>query len=235
MKRILLVAAAIACASLLGTNAQAGYVPLPTFLSDLLPPPTGQYTTSGGLTFSDFSYSTSGGPAANTVRVESFSAGNDVGLGFHMSFTAGPMASLDSSIDYTVTAAPGTLITDATSIGVGSSTGYWDVSEVIIDNDPHSPFFGKVIGYLEVGSPSSGAPYQDTINLAVGANSILVEKDIAVGNGSTLFPTTSASVSIVDQGFSVGGSVPEPASMALLGIGLTGLLAYRRRFKKASV
>jgi hypothetical protein len=45
---------------------------------------------------------------------------------------------------------------------------------------------------------------------------------------------TPSGVSLTNFSFSVS-SVPEPASLALLGIGMTGLLAFRRFFKKTSV
>jgi hypothetical protein len=58
-------------------------------------------------------------------------------------------------------------------------------------------------------------------------SSILVKKDIFLMGGSL-----GAGISIIDQGYSSAG-VPEPASMALLGIGLSGLLTFRRFFKRA--
>jgi hypothetical protein len=58
----------------------------------------------------------------------------------------------------------------------------------------------------------------------------MVEKDLILVGGSN-----GASISIFNQGFSSTGSIPEPTSLALLGIGMTGFFAFRRFFKRTSV
>jgi PEP-CTERM motif len=66
---------------------------------------------------------------------------------------------------------------------------------------------------------------QFTVNYTVSpADGVLFGKEMHL----VLTPGTTAA-----QSFSV--SVPEPASWALLGIGMTGFLAFRRYFKKTSV
>jgi hypothetical protein len=67
-----------------------------------------------------------------------------------------------------------------------------------------------------------------SLSFGPGVTAIIVTKDIDVIGGSL-----GSSLSVIDQGYS-SSAVPEPASFALLGIGMTGFLALRRFFKKSS-
>ncbi len=72
-----------------------------------------------------------------------------------------------------------------------------------------------------------------TFTLPTPTTDLEVSKDITA-NGGTVAGGI-ASYSDVQNTFNVSGVVPEPASWGMLGIGLSGLLAIRRFFKRASV
>jgi hypothetical protein len=233
MKRRFLFQALAAGLVVLGFSAleaRAGYVPLPTTLDLLLP--AGSFTTVAAPTetdtFSNFSYSTSpvgSPPTAADITVKAFNAGPEAGLTFSGAFNALAGTTVDYSFGYTVTAPAGHFLTDATLSGVFSTfagTGTGSIGETLINAAT-----GAVVGTMEI---TSGPPIvaSDTINFA-GVSSIIVEKDLILNGGSN-----GASLSIFNQGFSSSG-VPEPASFALLGIGMAGFLAFRRFFKKTSV
>lgn len=211
----------------LDARAAGTLVPLPTTLDTLLP--TGNYTTVVGATetetFSAFGYSTSpvgSAPAAGDITIHPFVAGPETGLTFNGNFFAAAGTTVDYSIFYTVTAPAGKLINDAVSSGVFSTfsgTGSGSIGETLIN-----PATGLAVASLEISKPGS---VSDSATFP-GLNSILVEKDLILVGGSN-----GASISIFSQGFSSG--VPEPASLALLGIGMTGFFAFRRFFKKTSV
>jgi hypothetical protein len=230
MKRSFLFQAmtvAMLVGGLFAADARAGQVPLPTTLDQLLPAGAFAVTGVAPLTFSNFEYSVSPAgspPPASAVNVKAFSVGVEDGITFQGPFQAGPGAVVDYGISYVVSVGPGQQIFDAFgsatfNLPVGT-TGTVSIGETFTDEAT-----GAIVGQIQI-DPTH--PSQK-IFLSDNATSILVQKDILINGGSL-----GAGVSFVNQGFSSTG-VPEPASWALLGIGMTGFLAFRRFFKKTSV
>jgi hypothetical protein len=214
-------------------EARAGQVILPTTLDKLLPAGSFAVVPTEPDTFSNFRFTSSSIPPTGVplldpaaINVAEFHTLNGLenGLTFSGSFAAPAGTEVDYSIFYTVTAPKGFLINDALLSGVFGQvggTGTASVAETIFDAN------GVAIATMEISKPGN---ISDTVNFA-GQTAIAVEKDISIIGGSN-----GASVSIINQGYSSsGGKVPEPTSMALLGIGMTGFFAFRRFFKRASV
>jgi len=236
MKRSLIFHALAAGVVVLGfaaLEARASSVALPTTYDKLI----GNSTTVVGaetLTFSSFTYSSSSspppgspGPAASSITVSPFAVSNETGIILTGTLSAAAGTMVDVSISYVVTAPLGEKINDAflstTGGPVNGGTGSYLVSETLTNAVTLAP-----ITTLSATGPG-GSP-SDLVSFA-GVQSILVSKDIFLTGG---MGGNGVSLSVVTQAYSSTG-VPEPASMALLGIGMTGLLAFRRFFKKASV
>jgi hypothetical protein len=238
MKRRLLFAA-IAFAAIVGgigaLDARAGQIALPTTMDQLLTG-TGNFAilsvppSAEADKFSDFTFSASAIPPttpvldASQVGISQFHLGNEDGISITGAMFAPAGTIVDYAISYIVTAPSGFTFHDAFLSGVFSTfggTGSVSIGETLFDAST-----GALIGTLEASSPPGSV--SDTINFS-GVTSILVQKDIIMVGGSS-----GASVSIINQGYSSTG-VPEPTSIALLGIGMTGFLAFRRFFKKTSV
>jgi len=236
----LTIAAGLFVSGMGALDARAGQIILPAALdpgltttvintpSIIVATSNGNYTTVSGdetLTFSNFNYSsTASGTGvaypATSVAVLPFISGNETGITFFGGLSVVSGGILDVGVTYTVTAPVGQLLTDATLVIAGSvtGTGTASVGETLLGTA------GPVT--LTASIPTSP---QDTVSFA-GVQSITVHKDIILNAGAN----GTASISIVSQGFS-STNVPEPSSVALLGIGMTGFLAFRRLFKRHAV
>jgi hypothetical protein len=231
---LIALAAGLLVAGFGALDARAGLVPLPSTLDQFVGANGSNYTTVTSSnetdTFLNFTYSTDPvghAPSAANITMAEFHAGIEAGITFSAGFFALPNELVDYHISFDVQAPAGFKITDALLSGVfnvpAGSTGYIvNLGETITDK-----LSGAVLGQLSIDpGHNTGTP----IILAGGGSSwIHVQKDLLIYGG-----TGGAGISVFNEGFSSEG-VPEPASWALLGIGMTGFLAFRRFFKKTSV
>jgi hypothetical protein len=223
----LAIAAALLVSGVGARDARAGFVPLPATLDKLTP--SGNFTTVAGaetLTFSNFTFSSSSlppgfAPASSSINVVPFAFGPETGFSLNGTLSAPAGTLVDVEVSYLVTAPKGELISDAVLITAGGplngGNGTYAVNETLTNPSTFAP--------VAALSATPGSP-SDFVSFPPGLNSILVTKDIFLSGG-----TGGVSLSVITQAFSSTG-VPEPGSMALLGIGMTGFLAFRRLFKR---
>jgi len=236
LRRSLFLAAAFLAFGLGALEARAGSLPATGYsLAQIISgSPYSPFTVDGTgnpggevLTFSNFAYSVNpvgSPPSAADVTVLPFALAGppaETGITFTGGFFAAPGTIVDYAIFYTVTAPAGEKINDAYLAFTGGNFGGNGL--VGVDEKFTNPSTGALIGNLSANLGSNVVTTSFD-----GQQSIRVEKDIILVGGSA-----GATVSIINQGFS-STTIPEPTSMALLGIGMAGFFTYRRLFKRTA-
>ncbi len=188
----------------------------------------GGFTTTSGLTFGDFD-ATIAGDLALAVTNEDLLL-TILADGFEL---IGPLSTADGEIGdlllsfgvMAVSLANGINGASLLTIGVADGNGAQVAVDELILGQPGAQVLGT-LSTFDTGAVSGDGVFADAIQFAPRL-SIRVLKDIVldsflIGSG----PGGSARISFVEQRFSV---VPEPSTLALLAIGLTGIGVFGRR------
>jgi hypothetical protein len=202
------------------------------FLDTLLVP--GATLTSGDLTFSNFTYTPpTGPPAPSGVTVTAFTdasgfQGIQIGGGF---IQLGPGTTF-VQVGYTVTDNLGRLITDVHMDGNPTITPADATGIAMITESVFAPGVVGAIASGQISSVSPPASQSTTLILPDGPYTTLnIIKGVQLAVGTNATAVTSATVSFINQTFSVATSVvPEPASFVMMGLGVGAVgLVFRRR------
>jgi hypothetical protein len=186
----------------------------------------------GDKIFSDFFYSTSPNgtqPDAAAVTVTPITTAYNPGVVFQAPWSAVFGQSFDFSITFNVTVVPGGNLIEDASLGIGGllalGTG---TSVAIIENICTGATATGCVGgtpytLFDVTTPTSSS-FGDHVTFAP-VTKLRVEKDLRLTSG----PTGFAELSILTQQFSSTNPAPEPASQALIGLGLLAVAGIFRR------
>jgi len=232
MKRrsVLFAAAALAAMSLFGSAVQAGSISVISDSGNLGPYELTNLGISGGVSHLELDLTKASSESLDTIN------GNVVS-GITAAFTAPVFLDVTGSAGtYSISLTGGTYTKTFTDAAGTSAELSWNLTSGTTSGASFFNLTGSVTSVISDGLAGyTFAPFES----GTGLNDItLVARQFGGGVSSfdTLISTPGGTAMAIGNGsFSESTAIPEPVSIALLGIGLSGLLTFRRFFKRTFV